>query len=175
MIIAADLIKPHHHIVIVQRGMLVQQDMPRNGVHRMIVYQPNILRHVLHHLASTEDLPAVAETFTDNRTTHTSIMTEWTYHRIAGRGSRITILQNTPLQPALTTTWITDRDNVVTPWLPTTRHYSDAVQALITGVSPLTTTRTIITDLSSTAWIIRVVHVMSTWIVAPIVRETSVS
>ncbi len=59
----------------------------------MVVYQPNILKHVLHHLTSTEDLPAVAETFTDNRTTHTSIMTEWTSHHTTGRGLRITILQ----------------------------------------------------------------------------------
>lgn len=81
MINAADLIKLRHHIVIVQRDMLVQQDMPQNGVHHLVVFQPNILMHVLHHLASTEDLPAVAETFTDNRTTHTSIMTEWTSHR----------------------------------------------------------------------------------------------
>ncbi len=80
MINAADLIKLRHHIVIVQRDMLVQQDMPQNGVHHLVVFQPNILMHVLHHLASTEDLPAVAETFTDNRTTHTSIMTEWTSH-----------------------------------------------------------------------------------------------
>ncbi len=66
-------------------------------------FQPNILMHILHHLASTEDLPAVAETFTDNGTTHTSIMTEWISHRTVGRGLRITILQNTPLQPTLAT------------------------------------------------------------------------
>ncbi len=32
--------------------------MPQNVVDHLVVFQPNILMHILHHLASTEDLPA---------------------------------------------------------------------------------------------------------------------
>lgn len=70
MINAADRAKLHHHIGAVQQRMLW------HGMHHMDIHQPDTQMLVLLHLTATEDLPAVAETFADDGTTRTSIMTE---------------------------------------------------------------------------------------------------